>query len=818
MLLLWWCFATSIFADPGKVSVDLDNWSALNLLPASRYLLDSGNYLTLDNVLHASGWMVLGRDQLRFGMEKKPVWLDIQFRAAGTESRNAVVEFNRIIDFVDMRLYENGVQREEWHQGAFLDHPEGLTQTNKNVFSFRLQPGWDYRLVVRLQGYNTVTGVVTLYEEKSFQTADEKILFLFIAYAMVVAAIVFYNMAVYLSSGLKVFVYHAMYGLAVLLMQAAQYGYLDSWLQSHGGAYGKGVIIIFACSAAYSLVLGLFYEMTSNKQGRLFTRALQLIVVGNLLVIWVAPFVALHTGLTLLAVNVVAGVLFGVLHGVHLAYRQDARFWQLLFMLLIFLPSGGLLILSRFGLMDDTFWAEYGLVMTVVAEMLLLSGVLFSRIRQMRLASWKARFEDPCNHLPNILALQEQLRQLAEQQAHALSYCWIAGLDKMEIARGSGFRNQYLGSLATLLEVHLQWEGFALPAIRRKQVMPSVFYCENNTLGLLTLPLDNHEHQRLQQLIGQVFDQAKLQYGYNLDMSTVLASNNVVPSENDVEHTIQNVNVALSQCIQVGKSLLLYNDDVGHNERRQIALLHDFDVALEQNQFYLQWQPQFDPPGKRLLGLEALVRWRHPCYGELSPAQFIPLLEQNSMITRLSLWVVGQVFTHTSVFFQRFPHLDVSINLSVYDLMSDRFFRGLDKLLESVSVKIPPKIIMEVTESVHMEDNNRVRQAVEALQVRGFRVSIDDFGAGYASFGYLQTLPVNELKIDKRYTDNCHEASSQAIIRSIIDLATRLNMQIVVEGIEEQQQQDLFMHWGVHRLQGWRLGKPATQEEILTLY
>lgn len=116
-----------------------------------------------------------------------------------------------------------------------------------------------------------------------------------------------------------------------------------------------------------------------------------------------------------------------------------------------------------------------------------------------------------------------------------------------------------------------------------------------------------------------------------------------------------------------------------------------------------------------------------------------------------------------------------------------------------------------------MEDNEAVLMTVQGLQQRGFRVSIDDFGAGYASFGYLQTLPVDELKIDQRYARSIDEPNSQAIIKSIIDLARRLNVTIVSEGVESKHQQELFTRWGVQRLQGWCLGKPVSGEQILQL-
>ncbi|MEZ5534581.1 MAG: EAL domain-containing protein [Thiolinea sp.] len=818
LILLWWCATSVVFAQD-KTVVDLDSVFSLNLLYESRYLLDEGAGLNMDTALNASGWQVLKGGQLRFGMEKNPLWLDISFRTAGSSSKEAVLAFNRVIDFVDVRLFRDHLRLGDWQQGAFLSRPAGVTGTNKNVFVLPLQPDHGYRLLIRVQGNNAITGSVRLLDKNTYLSKDETTLFLFIACAVMIVAIAFYNTAIYLSSGVKAFLYHAIYGVGILLMQASQYGYLDVLLQQRGEAYGKEILIVFSSCAAYSAVLGLFYSVVPHKEHLVFYRGLQVILLGNILITLLAPFIDFHTSLILFALNVWLGLLLGVAHASYLACKKDSRFWMLVFMLLVFAPSSSLLLLNRFGLIDDSFWAEYWILISVMGEMLLLSGVLFARIHRMRMMFRRARYHDPRNNLPNIIALQEHLQRVEDARlAHALSYCWIAGLEKMEIARGAEFRNQYLIRLAGALEVQLQQESFALKPVRRKQCVASIFYCENNTLGLLTQPLDSDEQSRLQQLLNQQFDLLKLQSGYNLGVSPVLASNNATLSGGGTELVIHNTNVALSQCIRSGKNLLLYNDDVGYNERRQIILLQDFEAALAQNQFYLQWQPQLDPASQRLSGLEALVRWRHPVYGELAPARFIPLLEQNSMITGLSLWVMQQVLRLAPTFLERFPQLDISFNLSVYDLMCPRLLVALDEMLLNTPDGVASRIIIEVTESVQMEDNVRVRQTMEALQERGFRISIDDFGAGYASFGYLQTLPVNELKIDKRYTNTCHEANSQAIIHSIIELGKCLNIRIVAEGIEDQLQQELFTGWGVHRLQGWRVGKPAMQDEILASF
>ena len=160
------------------------------------------------------------------------------------------------------------------------------------------------------------------------------------------------------------------------------------------------------------------------------------------------------------------------------------------------------------------------------------------------------------------------------------------------------------------------------------------------------------------------------------------------------------------------------------------------------------------------------------------------------------------------------PDIEISINLSPRDLIGNDLIDYLDSKLVS-HASLVPYITFEITETLLIDDYSQVLRNVEQLQNRGFKISIDDFGSGYSSFAYLQKLPANELKIDKIYTDSYLESSSSAILESIIFMAKRLNMRIVVEGIEHQQQIDLFRQLGAERLQGWMLDKPMPINALL---
>ena len=262
-------------------------------------------------------------------------------------------------------------------------------------------------------------------------------------------------------------------------------------------------------------------------------------------------------------------------------------------------------------------------------------------------------------------------------------------------------------------------------------------------------------------------------------------------SKNTLNTALVNCNLALAHSIKHNQKFKMYTPQMSFDERQRLALVNDFRDSLANDELFLLWQPQYDTQTSKIIGAEVLARWQHEQYGLISPDLFIPLLEQSNRICELSYWVINEVLKQLPSIHQSHPNIEISINLSPRDLIGDDLVEFLDRNLKAHSCMIP-FITFEITETLLIDDYSDVLKNVEKLQSRGFKISIDDFGSGYSSFAYLQKLPANELKIDKIYTDSYLENSSNAILESMIFMAKRLNMRIVVEGIEHQQQVDLF--------------------------
>ncbi len=237
----------------------------------------------------------------------------------------------------------------------------------------------------------------------------------------------------------------------------------------------------------------------------------------------------------------------------------------------------------------------------------------------------------------------------------------------------------------------------------------------------------------------------------------------------------------------------------------RLALLAGLRDGMERGELYVVLQPKRDLAAPATEKFEALVRWRHPAQGELSPDAFVPFLEQTSAITDLTQWMVGEVLrlladpraTQVS---------EVAVNLSVRVLADRGFPLWVARQLETSAVAAR-RLRFEITETAMMSDSARALAVLQELAGLGLGLSLDDFGVGHSSLAYLARLPVDEIKIDRGFVAALHGAAvNRAIVRAIIDLGHDLGLRVVAEGVETQAQAELLVALGCDVLQGHLVG------------
>ena len=246
--------------------------------------------------------------------------------------------------------------------------------------------------------------------------------------------------------------------------------------------------------------------------------------------------------------------------------------------------------------------------------------------------------------------------------------------------------------------------------------------------------------------------------------------------------------------------------------RSQSKLINDLYKAVDEQQFVLFYQPKFTS-SYEVCGVEALIRWKHPTLGLLTPQMFIEGAEKTGLIIPMGYWALEQACQQIQKWERsQSPFYPIAVNLSALQFENKKLFSVLEQLLEQYQIQ-PHHLILEITESTAMHHIDSSIRTLERLRKLGIRIAIDDFGTGYSSFLYLKDLPVDELKIDRGFLiDLKPNSKEEAILESIIHLAAKLGLVVTAEGVETQQQADILTSLGCNQLQGYLLGTPVNVE------
>lgn len=254
-----------------------------------------------------------------------------------------------------------------------------------------------------------------------------------------------------------------------------------------------------------------------------------------------------------------------------------------------------------------------------------------------------------------------------------------------------------------------------------------------------------------------------------------------------------------------------YDNQIRAGAEERLHLEHGLHRALERNEFELHYQPQTDLR-RNVVGVESLVRWRHPTRGLLLPGQFIHIAEELGLIVALGAWVLAEACRQCVAWHgSGLPHLKVAVNVSPLQLYYSDFSDTVVRALERTG--LPAGFLeLELTESVFMHNLDEARRQIHKLRSLGVSVAIDDFGTGYSALSYLAKLPVNAIKIDRAFLEDIDSAPSRAVVRGISALAHGLRLEVIAEGIERNDQWNAMSKVGVDLVQGFLIARPMPAE------
>ncbi len=282
----------------------------------------------------------------------------------------------------------------------------------------------------------------------------------------------------------------------------------------------------------------------------------------------------------------------------------------------------------------------------------------------------------------------------------------------------------------------------------------------------------------------------------------------------DVDTLLRRADMAMYLAKGTRSGTARYDRRRDHYDAAQLALVAELRRAIEKDELVLHYQPKAELRTGKVCAVEALVRWQHPKRGTVPPDAFLPAAEQTGLIDPLTRWVLATALAQVAEWGAACEGLSVAVNVSARNLARADFADTVLAALADAGVPAS-RLVVEITETALMTDPAIAAEVLTRLAEAGIRVSIDDFGQGQTSLGYLSTLPLHELKIDKSFVGDLPDnIAHAAIVRSVIDLGHNLGLQVVAEGVETTEVAALLKAAGCDIAQGYLLARPMPGDEL----
>jgi diguanylate cyclase (GGDEF)-like protein len=464
---------------------------------------------------------------------------------------------------------------------------------------------------------------------------------------------------------------------------------------------------------------------------------------------------------------------------------------------------GALVIANRLGEVN-TFSEDDGLLLQTLASHAAAALANSRLVQQLDHDS----LHDSLTGLANRQRFQERLGQALDRKGHTLAVL-LMDLDRFKEVNdtlGHHHGDLLIQEIAARLSTQ----------VRASDVLARL---GGDEFAVLMTDLSETEALETARRILEALSRPMVLQGVEMEVSASIGVVHVPvsgPTRSGLDATLllQRADVAMYCAKRQYTGAHLYQDELDGYSPRRLALASGLRMAIEQGQLSTRYQIQSRLSDGEMVGVEALVCWDHPLYGSVPPDDFIAIAEQTGQIRELTRFVLDRALASCASWAVMGHPLEVSVNLSVRNLMEPDLVEAVAGLLRKHSLP-GERLTLEITESHLMSDPARTAEVLEGLASLGVRLSIDDFGTGYSSLAYLKQLPVTEIKVDKSFVrDIATDDEDAAIVEAIIQMAHTLRLQVVAEGVEDQDAQDRLARLGCDLFQGYHLGRPLRDKDF----
>ncbi|MCS6792848.1 MAG: EAL domain-containing protein [Oscillatoriaceae bacterium SKW80] len=415
---------------------------------------------------------------------------------------------------------------------------------------------------------------------------------------------------------------------------------------------------------------------------------------------------------------------------------------------------------------------------------------------------------DNLTNLPNQQLLRARLQQLMlqanrQQQTLAVLSLDIDRFSRINETLGHTIGNQLLKAVAHRLRSCLG----STHTIAR---------FNSDQFVIILSPSTSPDASRIAKILLDVLAEPFLLQGQEIFLTASIGIALYPNDSKDIDNLLQHADAALFHARQQGgHQYQFYKPEMKGYLSRLLAIEAGLHYALERSELKVYYQPQIDLQTRRIVGAEALLRWQHPELGFVSPAEFIPIAEQNGSIMLIEEWVLQTVCSQLVTWNRAgMPPLRISVNLSGRQFYQPNFSQRVVRILQSTGID-PQFLELELTERIVIQNIEENRSNLKELKSLGLKLSIDDFGTGYSSLSYLKQFPFDTVKIDQCFVRNiCEDAKNAAITSAIIQMAHNLNLRVIAEGVETKSELDFICDCMCDEMQGYLFSRPVGSEDF----
>lgn len=298
-------------------------------------------------------------------------------------------------------------------------------------------------------------------------------------------------------------------------------------------------------------------------------------------------------------------------------------------------------------------------------------------------------------------------------------------------------------------------------------------------------------------------------------IKTCIGISSAHPSVGRFDDYIHQAEAALELAKESNAEYMVYSEALDFNLNQQIDIEGKINIALEEGEFELYYQPKIDLQSGSPIGAEALIRWNNPVLGQISPSTFIPIAEQTGQIIPITFWTLNTALRQLNEWPEFDVILNVAVNFSAIATKDEDLVERIQSALKIWGIDYP-RLTIEITESTLLSDPTKTFEILKKLKNLGIKISIDDFGTGYSSLSYFKNIPATELKIDQSFVSKVLSSPTDLqITKTIIAIAKEFELKVVAEGIEDQATYDALLTLGCDIGQGYFIGRPMPLEKFV---